>query len=108
MYNCTYVLDNILSPQQYALIVAILFCVFLLFFFKKIHTSWLSALGIVMIAFGGGYNLFERMTTGCVLDNIDIIFFRVNGADLSISVGLLLICTSYILHICPKNKKHFY
>jgi lipoprotein signal peptidase len=99
MYNCTYLLDNFLSPLQYVCLAAALFAIFVLSFFKKIHTGVLSTVGLLLLTLGGGYNLFERGYTGCVFDNIDLMLFYVNLADLTLTLGLILILLDYILSL---------
>jgi len=58
----------------------------------KTYKDLLPRIGLVLILFGGFYNLYMRIDQVCVKDNINFFnLFMFNLADLCITIGLVLV-----------------
>lgn len=98
MLNCSYLFHDKISVFQFTLLVLALLLVFIVLFFKTLYSGWLSLLGLLLFIVGGLYNLWIRVSQGCVTDPINLIITYVNWADIAITVGLFLVVIGHIMY----------
>ena len=96
---------GILTNQRWIFIsISFLVCVLgLIYLFLKKSKINLESWAIILIIAGGIGNLIDRVSSGTVVDYIDVPFFAVfNFADSCVCVGAVLFCI-YFLFLAPKK-----
>ena len=95
-----------LSPTVFFILISVVACVVMFFFYKSIDKrDWLSRLGVVMILGGAVGNFIDRMRLKMVVDFIDCDFPdfimtrfpTFNVADSFVTVGVAVIILSPII-----------
>ena len=95
-----------LSPTVFFILISIVACVVMFFFYRNIDKrDWMSRLGVVMILGGGGSIKKKRMRLKMVVDFIDCDlpdfimtrFPTFNVADSFVTVGVAIIILSPVL-----------
>ena len=95
-----------LSPTVFFILISIVACVVMFFFYRNIDKrDWMSRLGVVMILGGAVGNFIDRMRLKMVVDFIDCDlpdfimtrFPTFNVADSFVTVGVAIIILSPVL-----------
>jgi len=96
--NCSYFLQDYISPNIH-LFISLFLVMALGFVSLRKNGHILAKIGFVLIAVGGLHNLWQRVMYICVRDDLNFAnLFMVNPADLSITVGTVLILWGLIIN----------
>ncbi len=109
VYNCTYPFSFLMGIETYALLVILIFALFLYSYHRSgvyRPNKKISLMGVMLIVVGGSYNLANRYIHGCVEDPLSFFgFFAFNYADIFINLGVVCFIYAYVRYFISKRKQ---
>lgn len=101
--NCSYLFSSYISVEIYVIISVIFLILFSIYIFKTQLTKF-SAVGLLLVWFGGLHNLYHRVRYICVTDALSFFgLFSFNLADAAVTLGILF----FIYNIFIWQKKSY-
>ncbi len=101
VYNCNFPFSDFISIEIYIILVAAGFGLFIYSMYRlgllERYIKF-SLSGLILLIFGGIYNLSNRYINGCVADPYSFFnLFSFNFADVLISFGFVILLIVYLL-----------